>query len=120
MPNRDQIRERLKFKELDLTTARQNIFTVDVPERIKRNIVLIRINGDGTARTVNVEKVEEDDTWAMIFETVHVPATDDIEIPKSGFDIENPIIVLEGGTNLSFIASLGTPYVTILYWDDEI
>ena len=117
---RDQIRERLKYAQLTLSGTMASIFSSDVAERAKRNIVLIWMNGDGTARTVNVEKVKEDDTWDMIFKAVHVPATDDIEIPKSGFDIENPIIVLEGGTNLSFIASAGTPYVTVVWYDDEL
>lgn len=117
---RDQIRERLKYAQLTLSTGRANIFSSDVPEEVKRNIVLIRLHGDGTARTVNIEKVEEDDTWEMIFDTLNVPASTDEEIPKSGYDIENPILVLEGGTNLSFIASAGAPEVTVIYWDDEL
>jgi len=117
---RDQIRERLKYAQLTLSTSRQNLWTSDIPERVKRNIVLIRLNGDGTARTVEIEKVEEDDTYDMIFDNVNVPAASDIEIPSSGYDIENPIIVLEGGTNLSFIASAGAPEVTVIYWDDEL
>lgn len=117
---RDQIRERLKYAQLTLSTSRQNIFSSDISEYVKRNIVLIRLNGDGTARTVEIEKVEEDDTYEMIFDGVNVPASTDEEIPKSGYDIENPVVVLEGGTNLSFIASAGAPEVTVIYWDDEL
>jgi len=122
---RDQIRERLQYAQLTVSNARQNIFTADVAERIKRNIVAIFIMTDATLRTVEIEKQKEDDTWDMIFDAVPIdvatgPEQGILQIPKGHYDIEDPIIVLEGGTNLSFIASAGAPEVTVLYWDDEL
>lgn len=122
---RDQIRERLKYAQLTVSNARQNLFSSDIPEEVKRNIVAIFLNTDATLRYVEIEKVEEDDTWEMIFDNVSVDvATGNLggitQLPKGAYDIENPIIVLEGGTNLSFIAGAGAPEVTVIYWDDEL
>jgi len=116
----DQIRERIKYAQLTLSTSRQNLWTSDIPERVKRNIVKIYIFGDGTDRTVEIEKVEEDDTYDMIFDNVHVGATSNVELPSGKIAYKEPILVLEGGTNLSFIASAGAPEVTVIYWDDEL
>ena len=118
---RQEIMERLSYAQLDITNARGNFFDDDVPERMMRNIVAIIIIGDGTAsRTVNVEKVEEDDTWDMIFDSVPVPPAAIVQLPPADYDIENPIVVLEGGTNISAVASAGTPYATLIYWDTEL
>ena len=120
---RDQIRERLKYAQLTLSNARQNIFSADVPERVKRNIVAIILMTDATLRYVEIEKQKEDDTWEMIFDNVPVDVATGpfglVQLPNN-YDIENPILVLEGGTNLSFIASAGAPECTVLYWDDEL
>ena len=121
MLTREQIMERLSYAQLDITNARGNFFDSDVPERTMRNIVAIIIIGDGTAsRTVNIEKVEEDDTWDMIFDSVPVPPAAVVPLPPADYDIENPIVVLEGGTNISAVASAGTPYATLIYWDTEL
>jgi len=122
---RDQIRERLKTAQLTLSTSRQSIFGSAVPERTKRNIVAIFIMTDATLRYVEIEKLEEAATYTMLFDNVPIdiatgPEQGILQIPKGAYDIEHPILVLEGGTNLSFIASLGAPEVTVLYWDDEL
>ena len=117
---REQIMERLEYKSLSLTTSRQNFFSSDVPEKVIRYIVAIFIIGDGSAsRTVDIEKVKEDDTYDMIFNDVPIAPSDVRPIPPS-YDIENPIIKLNGGTNLSAVANAGTPKVTIIYWDDIV
>jgi hypothetical protein len=120
---RDQIRERLKYAQLTLSNARQNIFASDIAERIKRNIVAIILTTDGTLRYVEIEKVKEDDTYDMFLDNVPVDVATGpygvVQIPNN-YDIENPILVLEGGTNLSFIASAGAPECTALYYDDEL
>jgi len=125
MLTREQIMERLKYAQLTLSTSRQNIFGSDIAERKKCYIVAIFIMTDATLRYVEIEKQKEDDTWEMIFDNVPIDvATGNeqgvLQLPKSGYDIENPILMLEGGTNLSFISSAGAPEVTILYWEDEL
>ena len=118
---REQIMERLSYAELTIGTSRANFFTDDVPERMMRNIVAIIIFGDGTAsRTVEIEKVKEDDTYDMIFDNVPVPPALAVQLPVADYDIENPIVVLEGGTNISAIASAGAPEATLIYWDTEL
>jgi len=78
--------------------------------------------GDGTAsRTIDVEKLEEDgSTYTMKFEDIPVGPSQIQRIPNTGYDIENPIMVLEGGSRPYATASGGTPKCTIIYWDDEI
>jgi hypothetical protein len=123
MVTRDQVRERLKFAQLTLSTSRQNIFSSDVPERVKRNIVAIILTTDGTLRYVEIEKVKEDGTYEMFLDNVPVDVATGphgiVQLPNN-YDIENPILVLEGGTNLSFISSAGAPECTVIYWDDEL
>jgi len=120
---RDQIRERLKYAQLTLSTSRQNIWASDIPERVKRNVVAIILTTDATLRYVEIEKVLEDDTYSMILDNVPVDVGTGVNgiVPMPhNYDIENPILVLEGGTNLSFISSAGAPEVTVIYWDDEL
>ena len=118
---RQEIMERLSYAQLDITDERGNFFDEDVPERTMRNIVAIILFGDGTAsRTVNIEKVEEDDTYDMIFDHVPVAPANVVQLPPADYDIQNPIVVLEGGTNISAVASAGTPYATLIYWDTEL
>jgi len=113
--------ERLSYAQLTIGSSRANFFASDVPERVMRNIVAIILFGDGTAsRTVEIEKVKEDDTYDMIFDNIPVPPAGVVPLPPEGYDIENAIVVLEGGTNISAIANAGAPEVTLIYWDTEI
>lgn len=118
MISREEIRGRLRINQVTLSTSRQDLFPADVPERKMRNVVGIWIDGDGTSRTVEIEKTEEDATHTMLFDNVPVPPADQIPVPEGwDFDIENPCIVLEGGTNLTGVANAGAPEATIIYWD---
>lgn len=115
---REEIRDRLRVYQATLGVARVDLFAAAVPERKIRNIVWIGIMGDGTSRTVEIEKTEEDATHTMKFDNIPVPPADLIRIPDGWkFDIENPFMTLEGGTNLTGISSLGAPELTIIYWD---
>lgn len=121
---RDQIRERLKFKDVDIATTRTAVFAAVVPERVKRNIIAIVLIGDGSVRTVEIEKLKDggdptkDADFTMIFDDYNVPANDNAWIPPQ-YDLERPIIVLEGGTNLYLKASSAIAG-TVIYWDDEL
>ena len=129
MVTREQIMERLSYAQLTIGTSRANFFDEDVPERMMRNIVAILIFGDGTAsRTVEIEKVKDGhetpptdpDDYDMIFDNVPVPPAAVVPLPQEGYNIENAIVVLEGGTNLSAVASAGAPEATLIYWDTEL
>jgi hypothetical protein len=116
---RDQIRERLKFKDVDVTTSRTAVFASVVSERIKRNIVAVVLIAQATDITVEIEKLEEDGTtYTMIFDDYYVEAKKNQWIPPE-YDLERPIIVLEGGTNL-YLKGSAAIAATIIYWDDEL
>jgi len=117
---RDQIRERLHFQDVNIGTSRTAVFSAVVPERKKRSIVAIVLIADGSARTVEIEKLEEDGTtYTMIFDDYNVGASSNEWIPKAGWDLEHPVLVLEGGANLYLKASSAIAG-TVIYWDDEL
>jgi hypothetical protein len=116
---REQILERLRYAQLTIGTSRANFFTGNVPEDKMRYIVAIIIIGDGTAsRTVNIEKRTEAGGYEMIFNSIPVAPADIVYLPQS-YNVEDAIVVLEGGTNLSAVASAGSPKATVIYWDNE-
>jgi len=118
---KQEIRERLRYAQLTIGTSRANFWTSDVPERKIRYVVAIFLFGDATAtRTVEIEKVKEDDTYDMIFDNIGVAPTEKVQLPIGSYSIEDPIIALEGGTNLSAIADAGAPEATVIYFDDDI
>lgn len=119
MLTRQQIMEKLRIRQVTLSDSRADLFAAAVPESRIRYVVGIWINGDGTSRTVEIERTEEDASHTMLFDNVPVPPADQVQVPKGWeFDIENPFMLCEGGTNLTAIASAGAPEATIIYWDD--
>lgn len=117
---KNEIRERLVTASVTILTSRTAL-TAAVGEARTRYIVAIFLHGDGSAsRTVDIEKLEEDGTtYTMQFNDVPVAPADVREIPPNGYDIENPIMVLEGGTRPYGIVSAGSGLnATIVYWDD--
>jgi len=117
MLTKEQIRDRLRTKHVDILPSRTALFAA-VPEQKTRYVVALMFNGDGvSSRTVDIEKLEEDDSYTMKFRNIAVSPADHVEIPESGYDIENPILTLEGGTRLYGTASGNTLYGTVLYFD---
>ena len=118
---KEEIRERLQTDSVTITTSRTAL-TAAVPESKMRYIVAIILIGDGNAsRTVDIEKLEEDgSTYTMKFNDVPVAPADVRQLPTD-YDIENPILVLEGGTRPYGTVSAGSGLnATIVYWDSEI
>jgi hypothetical protein len=124
---REQIMERLQTDSKTIGTTRTPL-TDAVPDEKMRYIVLIRLHGDGVAsRTVDIEKLKrggsetEDADFTMKFDDAPVAPADVREIPESDWDIEKPVLVLEGGTRPYGKVSGGTGLnCTIVYWDSEI
>jgi len=115
---KETIRERLRYKQKWVTTSITNIFDSNVPEDKLRNIVKIIICGDGQAdRTLTLYKRKEDGSYEVIIENIHVAAPEVKELPSGYYDIEYPLIVLEGGTNLAGKVSGNSLSVTVIYWD---
>jgi len=118
--NRKDILDRLQTDVFTATTSGANAWDSDIPEHKTRYIVALLLIGDGVAsRTVDIEKVEEDDSTTSKFPAVPVPPADVVQIPPSGYDVRNPILVLEGGTNLKGTVNAGDGVkVVVIYWDD--
>ena len=118
--DRREILERLQVDTIDITTTRADVWSSNVDEGKFRYIVAIVLIGDGSASTtVTIEKKEEDGSYTTKFKNVPIAPADVRFIPER-FDVENPILALEGGTNLAFTASSGTPYASVIYYDDMI
>lgn len=116
-----EVRDRLRETQLTLSSSRQNFFSSDVAENNVRNLVAIILSGDGTSRTVEIEKVAEDDTYTMTYDNLHVaPAEDKLIPPDWCTDIRMPFMTLEGGTNLAASSNAGSPEATVIYWDEVI
>jgi len=119
MTNKKQIRQKLRVANVTIGTSDTDLFSSNVPENKMRNIVLIMIIGDGSASTtVDIEKKGEDGTYTVKIPSVPIAPADIQPIPPSGFSIEDPVIVLEGGTNLAFKAASGSPKAAVVYWDE--
>lgn len=123
---REQIMERLQTENSDVTNVHTALFD-EVPENKMRYVVGIFISGDGVqGRTVDFEMLkedgdpEEDDDYIMKFSDIPIAPADHRELPESGYDIENPIVVFEGGTRLYGKSSAGTLNITVIFWDSEI
>jgi len=115
---RDQIRERLKFKDVDIGTSDTAVFSAVVGDGIKRNIVAIVLICDATKRTVEIKKLEHDGTtYTMMFDDYNVAADSNGWIPPE-YDPERTIIMLVAGENLYLKASSAIAG-TVIYWDDE-
>jgi len=119
---REEIRERLQTDSVLIGSSRTPL-TAAVATRKIRNIVLILLHGDGVAsRTVDIEKLETDgSTYTDKFTTVPVAPADVRPIPPVEWDLEKPILVLEGGTRPYGTVSAGSGVnATIIYWDNDI
>lgn len=133
MLTREQIKQQLRIRRTELSTTRKYLFGVNaaaslVPERKIRYVVGIWLIGDGTSRTVNIERIKEDPSavdppadadCTMLFPAVPVPPADQVPVPEGWeFDIENPFMLCEGGTNLTGKASAGAPNAVVIWFDD--
>jgi hypothetical protein len=117
--DKNRIKERLKTDAIDIGYS-TNFWATNIPERQMRFIVALIINGDGVAsRTCTISKVREDGTLEAKFKNIPVAPADVRQIPEGAYDIENPVLVLEGGTNLHGSVVGGTLYGTVIYYDWE-
>lgn len=103
-----------------ITTQRTNVWAAPIPEDIMRYIVCIYIFGDGVAsETIDLEKLEENLAYTMFMDDVPVQPPERAQIPQE-YHVDSPILVLEGGTNLTGTVLAGRGMnVTVIYWDSE-
>lgn len=114
------IRNRLQTDEVWITSDRTELFSVDT-DKI-RYVVGIFINGDlaGT-RNVVIEK-RRGDTYTGKFQVNVAPAGHE-QLPKGGYSIEDPLMIIEGGSTLyahNDAPAGSSQAVTVVYWDDKV
>lgn len=122
MLNKEQIRDRLITDSFWITNARVAI-TGTVGERFIRYIVGLYINGNTQIATgVMVEKLEEDASYSIKFSHINIPAADNIQVPKDGYSITDPVLTLEGGTRLyaRTLVQGHSVNLSVIHWDNDI
>lgn len=111
-----QIRQKLRVVEIELGPVAKDVFAT-VTERRMRYVVALFLTGDTVSRTVDIVYAGErtDD----IFIEVPVAPADLVSIPENSYNIEDPIIVVEGGCRITAAQNAGTGVnLTCVYWDD--
>lgn len=122
MMERRKIMEKLQTYAKAVGTTDTDIFSSNVPEKAIRYIVRIDLIGDGVAsRTVDIKKKNEDGTYTTKFPMVPVAPADVRQIPQGSWSVLDPILVLEGGTNLAGKVNAGAGVsLVVTYYDDEV
>jgi hypothetical protein len=104
-------------------TAPTNFFAAAVAERQFRYIVAIWISGNMNV-TTNIEfyKVEEDATLTTKWSPIPVAPADFRQIPEGSYSVEDPVLTLEGGTNVAANVDVRglSLNVSMTYWDWDI
>ena len=118
----DQIRERLKYLQKWITTiGTTDLFSSNVPEKAMRYVVAVFLQAKDTTAVVSIKKKTEAGAYEVIFPEVNVAVSEIKAIPPQGYNLEHPVIALEGGTNLAAELVSGTSAsVTVIYWDSEV
>jgi hypothetical protein len=126
---KEDIWERLRTDSVWVTGVLTQITPLPAPTNVLarqfRIIPMIWIPGNGTGQIgVQFLKLEADGvTYTVKFCPIQVAASPGaIQIPGGAYDVENPILTLEGGTRLfGQCSTAGTSVnVTIEYWDLDI
>ena len=118
---KQEIWDRLKYEQKWIKTTNTDIFGSNVPESKIRYIVKIILTGDqNTTRIAEISKKLETGSYDTFIPNINVVASQYREIPEGSYDIENPILTLEGGTNLAGKVSGNSISMTVIYWDNDI
>ena len=119
MLTKNEIRDRLKFEQKWITTTETDVFDSNVPESRIRYVVKIVLTGDQvTTRVAEILKKLENGTYKTFIPNINVAAPEKKEIPEGSYDIEDPIMKLEGGTNIAGKVSGNSISMTVVYWDN--
>lgn len=90
-------------------------------ERFIRYIVCLLFQGNAIVhQSAKVEKYKEDGTYEVKWSDIQVAPAAMPQIPEGSYDIENPIISMEGGTNLYGHVNGNSINLTITYWDNDL
>ncbi len=92
-------------------------------QRHMRYVVRIDLQGNAaqSIQSANIEKLETDGvTFTMKWSRLPVLGNAVLQIPQGAYDIEDPIISVEGGANLYGQVDGNSVNCTVTYWDNEI
>lgn len=117
---KEEIREIIRNYEVWLTEDRVAMLPAVVDESRNRFIVQITFTGDQQVnRTADIEKLEEDASYTMKFSNIPIAPAAMVNLAPNE-DIEQPILVMHGGSQLYGSVSGNSLQVMTRYWDDEV
>jgi len=123
---KEEIWERLRVESKWITSSDPSnptdFFASNVAERKFRFIVAIWVPGNLVQLTrIQIFKKKEDGTYDEKWSPIPVAPADFRQIPK-GYSIEDPILGLEGGTNLAASVDIAgnSLNMSVAYWDSDI
>lgn len=129
---KEEIWDRIRVKSVWLGVARTPFFVAgekhmqaaanSLTEGYIRYIISLLFQGNAIVnQSAKIEKLEEDAvTYTVKWSDVQIAPAAMPQIPEGAYDIENPIISLEGGTNLYGHVNGNSINLTITYWDNDI
>lgn len=100
-----------------------DFFASAVLERQFRFIVGIWLNGNKQVNlTTEIFKKEENDSYTIKWSPIPVAPADFRQIPKGSLSIVDPVLTLEGGTNLAAAVDVTGHSInmSVEYWDYDI
>lgn len=108
-----------RFDRVTATTGGDNILSSDVPEdRVYYPFVLILSDTSGGANTVDIGKVEEDDSVSSVITSFNLGSNETRVLKASEIGVIFPR--LEGDTNIQFTAGSNSVEATIFYFPNEV
>jgi len=117
------VKDRIKYLYKSVSeTTETDLFSSNVPERKIRYVLKIILTGNGSvSETVTISKKKEDGTYDVFIAGINLAPPEYKEIPQGSIDLENPLLVLEGGTNLAAKTAGGNAVnITVIYYDNDI
>jgi len=92
-----------------------------VSEEYTRYIISLLFQGNAVqAQSAKIEKYKEDGTYEVKWSDIQIQPAAMPQIPEGAYDIENPIISLEGGSNLYGHVNGNSINLTVTYWDSDV
>ena len=131
--SKEEIWDRLRMKSVWLMPARTPFFVAGeehmlaagaadtLAEQYMRYIVMLLFQGNAiVAQSANIEQIDEDGNYDMKISDVQIQPAAMPQIPNGGYSITDPIMAIEGGTNLYGRVNGNSINLSIIYWDNEL
>lgn len=137
MLTKEEIWDRIRVKSVWLMPTRTPFFVAGeehmkaasnhLQEQYRRYIVYLLFQGNAiAAQSANVEKLGDDAdptldaSFTMKWSDIQIQPSAMPQIPDGAYSITDPIISLEGGTNLYGRVNGNSINLSIIYWDSEV